>query len=185
MYKTKTLLLVCSLLPFLASCVSDPETHQLVPVEQPIILYADQTVDSLSFYTFDSWTVTPQADWITIDGPSHQDITYDYTKCYLCKAYLKVQPNTTGKTRTGMVLVQSYEYSYTSPFVQLGLLNVSHPLPTVDTWLNDSDYSSDGKTLSYIPYSETSAYVKKVMNSKRYYENNLNDTSDSPENDGE
>ena len=55
----------------------------------------------------------------------------------------------------------------------------------VDTWLNDSDYSSDGKTLSYIPYSETSAYVKKVMNSKRYYENNLNDTSDSPENDGE
>ena len=137
MCKTKTLLLACSLLPFLASCVSDPETHQLVPVEQPIILYADQTVDSLSFYTFDSWTVTPQADWITIDGPSHQDITYDYTKCYLCKAYLKIQPNTTGKSRTGLVLVKSYDYSYSSPFVQLGILNVSHPLPTVDSWLDE------------------------------------------------
>lgn len=137
MYQTRTLLLACSLLPFLASCVSDPENHQLAPVEQSIILYADQTVDSLSFYTFDSWTVTPQVDWITIDGPSHQDIIYDYSKCYLCKAYLKVQPNTTGKTRTGKVLVQSYDYSYSSPLIQLGLLNVSHPQPTIDSWLDE------------------------------------------------
>ena len=32
----------------------------------------------------------------------------------------------------------------------------------VAKWLKDSKYSSDGKTLSYIPYSETSHYVKKV-----------------------
>ena len=40
----------------------------------------------------------------------------------------------------------------------------------VDTWLADREYSSDGKTLSYIPYSETAHYVEKVMASKRYYE---------------
>ncbi len=137
MYKTKSLLLACSFFSFLASCVGDPDTHQLTPVEQSIVLYADQTVDSLRFYTFDSWTVTPQVDWISIDGNSHQDITYDYTKCYLCRAYVTVKPNTTGKTRTGTVLVQSYDYSYSAPFVQLGLLNVSHPLPTVDSWLDE------------------------------------------------
>ena len=136
MFKPKTLLLACSLLPFFASCISDPETHQLTPVEQSIMLYADQTVDSLRFYTFDSWTVTPQVDWITIDGNSHQNITYDFKKCYLCTAYVKVTPNTTGKTRVGTVLVQSYDYSYSAPFVQLGLLNVSHPTPTVESWLD-------------------------------------------------
>lgn len=51
----------------------------------------------------------------------------------------------------------------------------------VDTWLNTSEYSSDGKTLSYIPYSETSVYVDRVMNSKHYYEHNL--TSSSQDND--
>ena len=52
----------------------------------------------------------------------------------------------------------------------------------VDTWLADSDYSSDGKTLSYIPYSETSVYVQRVMNSKKYYDNNLNHSSSLQEN---
>ncbi len=53
----------------------------------------------------------------------------------------------------------------------------------VDTWLNDSNYSTDGKTLSYIPYTETSVYVDRVMTSKRYYDNNL--TSLSQDNDNE
>ncbi len=53
----------------------------------------------------------------------------------------------------------------------------------VDTWLNTSEYSSDGKTLSYIPYSETSVYVDRVMNSKRYYENNLTSSSQDNNND--
>ena len=43
----------------------------------------------------------------------------------------------------------------------------------VDSWLEDSEYSSDGKNLSHIPYSETASYVDKVENYKRYYENNI------------
>lgn len=142
MYKIKTFLLACSLLSLLASC-NDSETHMLTPVEQALIIYADQTVDSLSFYTFDSWTATSQVDWITIDGDSHQDFVYDNTKCYLCKAYLKAQPNTTGKTRKGFVLVKSYDYSYSAPFVQLGLIRMSHPYYTVDTWLDEQSRIPD------------------------------------------
>ncbi len=37
----------------------------------------------------------------------------------------------------------------------------------VDSWLSNSLYSNDGKILSYIPYSETRAYVETVM---QYYE---------------
>jgi soluble lytic murein transglycosylase len=32
----------------------------------------------------------------------------------------------------------------------------------VKNWLSDSKYSKDGKTLNYIPYSETEQYLKKV-----------------------
>ena len=137
MYKVKSLLLACSLLSLLASCVNDPERHALTPVGSSIILYADQTVDSLRFYTYDSWTVTPAVDWISVDGDSHLDISYDYSKCYLGRVFLAVEPNTTGKTRYGNVLVQSYDYSYSAPFVQLGMLKVTHPAYTVDSYLDE------------------------------------------------
>lgn len=137
MYKINPFLLLCSLFLFLASCDGEPEKHELTPVEQPIILYADQTVDSLLFYTYDSWTVTPQVDWISVDGKSHVEIKNDYRIPYLCRVFVKVKPNATGRTRTGTLLVQSYEYAYSSPLVQLGLLRVSHPEMTVDSWLDE------------------------------------------------
>lgn len=40
---------------------------------------------------------------------------------------------------------------------------------TVDGWLSDAAYSSDGATLTSIPYSETDSYVKKVMDAKAMY----------------
>lgn len=40
----------------------------------------------------------------------------------------------------------------------------------VKNWLEDKEYSSDGKKLDNIPYSETESYVKKVKNAKEYYD---------------
>ena len=39
----------------------------------------------------------------------------------------------------------------------------------VGDWLDDPAYSADGVTLDYIPYPETSAYVKKVQSAKEKY----------------
>lgn len=39
----------------------------------------------------------------------------------------------------------------------------------VGDWLEDSTYSTDGVTLDYIPYPETSAYVEKVLAAKDKY----------------
>ena len=39
----------------------------------------------------------------------------------------------------------------------------------VITWLSDENYSENGKTLSVIPFSETRAYVEKVLKFKRLY----------------
>ncbi len=37
-------------------------------------------------------------------------------------------------------------------------------------WLKNSDYSKDGKTLSYIPYEETRNYVEKVLKTQKIYQ---------------
>lgn len=39
----------------------------------------------------------------------------------------------------------------------------------VDGWLEDGSLSSDGRTLDTIPYSETQAYVDKVLNARDKY----------------
>lgn len=39
----------------------------------------------------------------------------------------------------------------------------------VRKWLADSRYSSDGKTLSHIPFADTRAYVKRVLETQRTY----------------
>ena len=40
----------------------------------------------------------------------------------------------------------------------------------VSKWLEDSEYSSDGETLSYIPFKETRNYVKKVNKAIELYD---------------
>ncbi len=39
----------------------------------------------------------------------------------------------------------------------------------VKKWLGNTDYSSDGEYLDYIPYGETAAYVKKVIAYEKIY----------------
>lgn len=40
----------------------------------------------------------------------------------------------------------------------------------VSSWLEDSEYSSDGETLDYIPFKETRNYVEKVNRAIKKYE---------------
>ena len=136
MYKIKTSLLACSVLFLIAACANDPERH-IIELEKPsLVLYADQTTGSVSFYTYDSWTVEPQDEWITVYGDSHLDIDYDYMNLYLSTVSFVVQPNATGKTRYGTVLIKSY-YDAAVPFYQLGVLNVLHPNKIVGTLLDE------------------------------------------------
>ena len=141
MYKYRKLLLACSLLPMLAACNSAPEYHELTPVVEPAILFADQKLDSIRFFTYDNWSATPQQDWLGIEGPSRQDnVQYDYRRSILYRVLVSAQPNTTGKTRIGTVLVHSYEYDSLFPIMQLGILNVSHPQYKADSWIDDSQF---------------------------------------------
>ncbi len=39
----------------------------------------------------------------------------------------------------------------------------------VDNWLNDNEYSKDGKTISTTPYKETNRYIEKINNNLKIY----------------
>ena len=45
---------------------------------------------------------------------------------------------------------------------------------TVRRWLNNPDFSSDGRTLHTIPYGETKRYVERVNNAMPIYRNLIN-----------
>ena len=125
---------------FMASC-GDMDQHQLMiayPAQGYSILFADQTVDSISFLTFDSWKIIPHANWISLTGDNEGGIKYDYAKRYWITSELKFEPNTTNRTRLGAVEVISYEYHTGATYYQYGHLDIYRPIPKVEKYYKDS-----------------------------------------------
>jgi len=56
---------------------------------------------------------------------------------------------------------------YSDEKVQLSAYNAG--IGTVEKWLKNKEYSSDGKTLKKIPYKETENYVFEVLKSREKY----------------
>ena len=62
----------------------------------------------------------------------------------------------------------SYLYDmYADTNCMLAAYNAGHG--TVDKWLSDSNYSTDGKVLEKIPYKETEQYINKVNSYTKIY----------------
>lgn len=161
MRKSILFLLVLLTIPFLQSCLDDPERHQLnVVYPNNTLLFADATVDSLQFYTFDSWEVHPNCSWIDVNGDNKYNFPYDYEKLYLCTVLLSLQPNTTGKTRMGTVTVNSYDYSASGLYTQLGFLRITNLESTVKEYVTSPyDGVSVSIPLSVDFYMADSAFV--------------------------
>lgn len=123
-------------LSFFSSCnKSDSDNHCLdVVYPSPYkLLYADQVEDSLIFKTFDSYeAISNQPDWITITAGNSHNISYDPTNQYYLKILLTFTPNLTGETRTGIVQINSYEYSTAGVYYQTGYLNINNPAPKLE-----------------------------------------------------
>lgn len=61
------------------------------------------------------------------------------------------------------ILIQRFEN------IDTALAGYNAGMNAVSGWLDNPEYSDDGKSLKKIPYSETSYYVKKVNNSLKHY----------------
>ncbi|MDF2859012.1 MAG: lytic transglycosylase [Neobacillus sp.] len=69
--------------------------------------------------------------------------------------------------RLGCYYLNRLENQYGNMNVALCAYNAGSG--NVNNWLNNSEYSSDGKTLNRVPFSETQNYLKRVKNTQKIY----------------
>lgn len=76
----------------------------------------------------------------------------------------------------------SYLISHYNGNINVALAAYNAGMGNVSKWLSDSEYSTDGINLSYIPFAETREYIKKVNNYTEKYKKiyNLNSSSSKP-----
>lgn len=97
--------------------------------------------------------------------------TFDWLQRHNLISYMDVGHLKDPKTNIeyGTYLLSILEKKYGSVVEALCAYNAG--IGTVDKWLKDERYSSDGKTLRSIPYPDTAAYVKNVLDSYKMYKN--------------
>ena len=143
MKKVYLLCAIAAALFLFASCHKDPENHTLFIVypnpSQPFegCLYADEELDAIVFETFDSYNAFSMAEWISVTAGESYDVDYDYRNLYAFTTLVSFKPNTTGKNRRGTVRIDSYDYSSAAVFLQLGYMDIHHPMP-IQTAVADS-----------------------------------------------
>ena len=82
----------------------------------------------------------------------------EYAKKLGLEDYNYMNPET--NIQIGCFVLSSLIEKYDNTDTALAAYNAG--VGNVDAWLNNPDYSNDGKTLYNIPFSETRHYVKKV-----------------------
>lgn len=117
---------LAALLSF-ASCDNENEYHSISFPNDPYgahQLYADQEADTLYLFCTDSWKAgTSGGDWFTISPNEH---TMAAMSPLLHKIVLTTTPNTTGKTRSGLVTVAGHD-QISLTILQRSYLNILAP----------------------------------------------------------
>ncbi len=106
------LIAVCAV--FAASC-NDEDTGYHSTYFSPLNsgnkeLFADQTTDSVTVISYDTWTASVNADWLTLTlGGKTAPFTVEVPDGYVSRTVmtLTMQPNTTGKVRSTPVSAAS------------------------------------------------------------------------------
>lgn len=138
--KKLLLAVVASLAMLLTSCNKESYYHSLGLVYptgyQVAYLFADQTFDSLYFYSTDNTRLSAYNDtWVTIpDSMKNLTIPNYYRTIFYVWVPLTFEPNTTGKPRSAQVTIQSegedkWNQTTTATYYQLPWHNVYRPAP--------------------------------------------------------
>lgn len=120
------------------------------PVSE-LVLYADQTKDTLSILSTDAWTATG-ADWFTVTPGSFTP--QNPNTGYLVPIAISTTPNTTGKARAGLVTAHVRE-DISLPVYQAAWLNIRTPFNAGDGEFNlvVSNSDSVATNMDFTTYS--------------------------------
>lgn len=91
-------------------------------------LYADQTVDSLKFTTFDDWALSAEASWVKFsNNPELVSGTVPSGTYVQGAVPVYFEPNTTGETRYARINLASYGNVLSAMFHQYPYHNITRP----------------------------------------------------------
>lgn len=172
-------LAICGIALLAAACSeSSYEVHQtyFYP-QQPygMKLYADQPSDTIRLISMDSWTISPQADWISV-SPSSMDVpANDGSNTRLT---VSVEPNTTGKNRRGQFHVSSYD-NIGMTVNQYSWLNIIRPSASISQGSQPADINSDFENSTATFSMNIPATVTDTTVIFRVYRDNATLTSDA------
>lgn len=103
---------------------------------QSAVIYGDQTIDSLVFYTTDNFELSAyESPWIMIpDSMKSGKIPNVYHRIVYVSTAIEFKPNDTGKIRTGGIRVRSYgeddwDNTAYATYYQTYWHNISRPQP--------------------------------------------------------
>lgn len=130
---------IASLIVLMTGCDKESYRHA-IGIVYPAggnIVYADQVEDSVVFYTFDSYEVTPTSDWIQTNykyAEPKKKFANAYYYSWMFRVGLDIAPNMDGKCRYGFVSVQSqgddgWSQTVGTAFYQYAWHNIGKPYP--------------------------------------------------------
>lgn len=123
------------------------------------VVYADQPVDSTRVVSTDAWTLTNASDWFSVSGNGQTDnLSVSVPTGFVQSTPLifTIQPNTTGKTRTGILTAVSScgdIGAVSQSLVQLPYLKILSPGVSEDeggNYVFNLSLTAEGKTTTQI-----------------------------------
>ncbi len=139
----KTLLVMAAALAVLFSCDDDSYRHA-IGISYPNsgqygAVYADQLEDSIVFYTYDSYNIYTDVEWITVNSDlEYMTVENSYYYMWEFAVPLYFTANKSGETRTGVVYVHNYgndwDKTATASYLQFSWLNITYPSPTYPSY---------------------------------------------------
>ena len=134
----KKILLPVILLVLVAFAACNKESYyhtmSLIKPIQVGIVFADQDIDTMSFYTTDNFSITTNQSWATIpDTIQSGKIPNVYRMVWTVVAPVVFEPNTSGKIRDVSVQIQvsggnDWNQVATATFRQLSWLSINRPV---------------------------------------------------------
>ena len=117
-------------LAVIAACNKENEFHQtrfLRPGSTPLLVYADQEWDSISFQSSESYELSTNVTWCKVDEMT-KSLTIPYANALVdCYAWLQFEPNTTGENRSAIIHLAAGEYSIDAFVIQYPFLCITSP----------------------------------------------------------
>ena len=134
----KILLPLMALAILLTGACNKESYYHTMSVVKPVqagIVFADQEIDTLQFYTTDNFTLTSNADWAVVpDTMKSGKIKNYYHQVWVVTSPIVFDANTTGSPRTAQISIKCFgdddwDNTGTATFHQISWLDITRPLP--------------------------------------------------------